>query len=62
MIKSFKIEKIELLNIVPYIKKEVREKIKKEFNWVDYGEKHYESIFTRFYQGYILPVKFGIDK
>ncbi|MEI2709148.1 MAG: hypothetical protein V9E96_09070 [Chitinophagaceae bacterium] len=33
-------------------------------NWV--GEitvaKHYESVFTRFYQGYILPVKFSIDK
>lgn len=27
-----------------------------------YPYKHYESIFTRFYQGYILPAKFGIDK
>ena len=30
--------------------------------WRDYGGKHYESIITRFYQGYILPRKFGIDK
>jgi hypothetical protein len=28
----------------------------------DYGGKHYESIWTRFYQGYILPVKYKIDK
>ena len=34
----------------------------KELDWRDYGGKHYESIFTRFYQGYILVEKFGIDK
>jgi hypothetical protein len=32
------------------------------FDWKDYGGKHYESIFTRFYQGYILPQKFKVDK
>merc|ERR1711907_469334 len=30
--------------------------------WRDYGGKHYESIFTRFYQGFILPTKFNVDK
>ncbi|MFO0323079.1 MAG: N-acetyl sugar amidotransferase [Bacteroidota bacterium] len=30
--------------------------------WRDYGGKHYESIFTRFYQGYVLKEKFGCDK
>jgi len=30
--------------------------------WRDYGGKHYESVFTRFYQSHILPEKFGIDK
>jgi hypothetical protein len=55
-------EIIPLLNYLPYNKKEVKEKIAKELNWRDYGGKHYESVFTRFYQGYILPVKFGIDK
>jgi hypothetical protein len=30
--------------------------------WRDYGGKHYESVFTRFYQGYILLKKFGVDK
>lgn len=50
------------LNLMPYNKQKVKEEIIRELNWTDYGGKHYESVFTRFYQGYILPVKFGIDK
>ncbi|MBL4736396.1 MAG: N-acetyl sugar amidotransferase [Flavobacteriales bacterium] len=50
------------LNFVDYTKKEVKKVIIKELGWRDYGGKHYESIFTRFYQGYILPTKFNIDK
>jgi N-acetyl sugar amidotransferase len=56
-IKSF-----DLLNYLPYIKNDVKKIIINELNWTDYGGKHYESVFTRFYQGYILPNKFGIDK
>lgn len=56
------IEVINLLNYVPYNKKKVKCAITEELGWRDYGGKHYESVFTRFYQGYILPVKFGIDK
>ena len=33
-----------------------------ELEWRDYGAKHHESIYTRFFQSYILPNKFGIDK
>lgn len=51
-----------LLNLVPYHKAEVKRVIQAELGWRDYGGKHYESIFTRFYQGHILPTKFGIDK
>ena len=51
-----------ILNFVPYDKSEVKQRIIEELHWRDYGGKHYESIFTRFYQGYILPTKFGIDK
>jgi hypothetical protein len=36
--------------------------LQEEIGWIDYGGKHFESIFTRFYQGYILPKKFNIDK
>jgi hypothetical protein len=56
------IEVLSPLNYISYNKAEVKETITRELGWRDYGGKHYESIFTRFYQGYILPVKFGIDK
>lgn len=56
------IETIEILNLVPYRKLEAKQTLIQEFGWRDYGGKHYESVFTRFYQGYILPTKFGIDK
>lgn len=51
-----------LLNLVPYRKADVKREIQQELGWRDYGGKHYESVFTRFYQGFILPRKFGIDK
>jgi N-acetyl sugar amidotransferase len=51
-----------LLNYIPYLKSEVKNLIIKELEWRDYGGKHYESVFTRFYQGYILPQKFKVDK
>lgn len=53
---------ISILNYVPYNKKVVKEVITRELGWRDYGGKHYESIFTKFYQAYILPEKFKIDK
>lgn len=53
---------ISILNYVPYNKKLVKEIIQKELDWRDYGGKHYESQFTKFYQAYILPEKFHIDK
>lgn len=56
------IESIDVLNNMPYVKSEVKKTITDELGWRDYGGKHYESIFTRFYQGYILPEKFHIDK
>ena len=51
-----------ILNYIDYNKDEVKERIIKELGWRDYGGKHFESIFTRFYQAYILPRKFKIDK
>jgi N-acetyl sugar amidotransferase len=53
---------ISILNYVDYNKKAVKELIQRELGWRDYGGKHYESVWTRFYQGYILPAKFRIDK
>ena len=52
----------EPLNIVNYRKSDAMTQLKSTFEWEYYGGKHYESTFTKFYQAYILPTKFGIDK
>jgi len=57
-----KLESIQVLNYLPYNKAEAKKIITEKLSWRDYGGKHYESIFTKFYQAYILPVKFGVDK
>ncbi len=51
-----------ILNYIPYNKEKVLQFLKKNFGYQDYGLKHYESIYTRFFQGYILPTKNNIDK
>ena len=56
------IRTIPLLDYIDYNKQKAKETITKELEWRDYGGKHYESVFTRFYQSYILPVKFHADK
>lgn len=53
---------INILNYINYTKEETIKILEQELGWKYYGGKHYESIFTRFYQGYILPKKFGYDK
>lgn len=53
---------IELLNNINYNKEEAMKVLEKEFGWQYYGGKHYESIFTKFYQAYYLPEKYGFDK
>ena len=60
LIKRIKV--IRLLEYLPYSQKEITKIVKRELGWREYGEKHYESRYTRFFQGYILPRKFGIDK
>lgn len=50
------------LNLIDYRKKEVKKFLIEEMGWRDYGGKHYESVFTKFYQAHILPTKFNIDK
>lgn len=50
------------LDLIEYSKAGAKRRLMEELGWRDYGGKHYESVFTRFYQGYVLPKKFGIDK
>jgi N-acetyl sugar amidotransferase len=61
-VKMAKIQSINMLNYVDYNKMEAKKIIASELGWRDYGGKHYESLFTKFYQAYILPEKFKIDK
>ena len=53
---------IRPLNMVTYNKDEAIALLEREFGWKSYENKHYENIFTRFFEGYWLPKKFGFDK
>jgi N-acetyl sugar amidotransferase len=49
------------LNYVPYNKEEAMQILVEKFGWQRYPQKHFESRFTKFYEGYWLPQKFGFD-
>lgn len=53
---------LEPLSYLEYNKDKAKTILKQEMGWQDYGSKHHESFITKFYQTYILPNKFGIDK
>jgi N-acetyl sugar amidotransferase len=50
------------LNYINYRKDEAMKVLEEKLDWRYYGGKHYESVFTKFYQAYYLPEKFGVDK
>jgi hypothetical protein len=51
-----------MLDYLDYDKLAAKRLLMEKFGWEDYGGKHYESVYTKFYQGWILPQKFGYDK
>lgn len=57
-----RIRTVSILNYIDYDKNQAMRLLSDELGWEYYGGKHHESIYTRFFQGYILPKKFGIDK
>jgi len=57
-----KIKSVSLLNYIQYDKDQAANFLVNEIGYTKYVGKHYESNFTKFYQAYILPEKFGIDK
>ena len=59
-IKGMKV--VKLLDLIPYTKAKAIDTLQKEFGWEPYANKHFESVFTRFYEGYWLVKKFGYDK
>jgi len=50
------------LNLVSYVKKEAEDELEARFGWQRFQHKHHESRFTRFYEDYWLPKRFGFDK
>ena len=56
------IKYVGILNYLNYDKNEAIDLLESKFGWRKYEGKHFESIYTRFFQGYILPKKFNIDK
>lgn len=57
-----RITMVPLLNMLDYEKERALTELEADHGYKRYPYKHYESVFTRFYQGYILPTKFGVDK
>ena len=57
-----KIQRVRFLDYVKFNDKEAIDVLVKHFDYKPYEYKHGESVFTKFYQGYILPKKFNIDK
>jgi N-acetyl sugar amidotransferase len=50
------------LNLVPYVKKDAEDELGRLFGWARFRHKHHESRFTRFYEDYWLPRRFGFEK
>lgn len=57
-----KIRWISFLDYLDYKKANALDVLTQEFDYKPYPHKHYESVFTRFYQGFLQPYKFGVDK
>lgn len=58
----YKFNKFAPLNYIPYHKDEAKKIIISELGWRDYGVKHGESKWTKFFQSYLLVKKCGFDK
>jgi len=56
-----RINVVKPLNYISYVKNDALTMLNEEYGWLPYPQKHYESRFTKFYEGYWLPEKFGYD-
>ena len=55
------VDVVKPLNYMPFIKREALVLLEKEYGWKPYPQKHFESRFTRFFESYWLPERFGFD-
>ncbi len=60
--RVFGLQKFSPLNYVDYEPGTAKQRLVEEFGWLDYGAKHYESLWTQFFQRFLLPYRFGYDK
>ena len=58
----FRASRFNLLDYVDYVKADAMAILERELGWRSYGGKHHENIYTRWYQGWFLPTRFGYDK
>jgi N-acetyl sugar amidotransferase len=59
---AFRSTHLNLLDFIDYVKADAVKLLERELGWRSYGGKHHESIYTRWYQGWFLPTRFGYDK
>jgi N-acetyl sugar amidotransferase len=52
---------VKPLNYMPFYKEDAIRTLEQEYGWKSYPQKHFESRFTKFYEGYWLPERFGYD-
>jgi len=52
---------VPILNYIDFNKAKAKQFLIDEYDWTDYGGKHFESVFTRFFHSYYLYDKFGYD-
>lgn len=58
----FRASRLNLLDYVDYVKADAMAILQRELRWRGYGGKHHENVYTRWYQGWFLPTRFGFDK
>ena len=64
-IRAFNLGRVKYfkpLDLINYKSSEARNILEENYGWKSYGGKHEESVFTSFYQNYVLLKKFGVDK
>jgi len=55
------VQVVKPLNYMPYVKEDALKLLADTYGWTPYPQKHFESRFTKFYEGYWLPERFGFD-
>ena len=58
----FGMEIFKPLNLIPYLKDDAEKLLMEKYGWEPFQHKHHESRFTRFYEDFWLPRKFGFEK